>query len=103
VTGGFDDEEEEEGSWGGEEEEGDEDDEGLEYFILQESTGYMAPTLTFLAITHTIISLLCVFGYYCLKVYPVSSSLIILNRIKSVKSRCCTTVSTIRVLVFSSL
>uniref|UniRef100_A0A9J8B7I3 Ryanodine receptor 3 n=1 Tax=Cyprinus carpio carpio TaxID=630221 RepID=A0A9J8B7I3_CYPCA len=62
----FDDEEE--GSWGGEEEEGDEDDEGMEYFILQESTGYMAPTLTFLAVLHTIISLLCVVGYYCLKV-----------------------------------
>uniref|UniRef100_A0A671PCZ7 Ryanodine receptor 3-like n=1 Tax=Sinocyclocheilus anshuiensis TaxID=1608454 RepID=A0A671PCZ7_9TELE len=68
VTGEFDDEEEEEGSWGGEEEEGDEDDEGMEYFILQESTGYMAPTLTFLAVLHTIISLLCVVGYYCLKV-----------------------------------
>ncbi|XP_043075889.1 ryanodine receptor 3 isoform X1 [Puntigrus tetrazona] len=68
VTGDFDDEEEEEGSWGGEEEEGDEDDEGMEYFILQESTGYMAPTLTFLAVLHTIISLLCVVGYYCLKV-----------------------------------
>uniref|UniRef100_A0A673INN9 Ryanodine receptor 3-like n=1 Tax=Sinocyclocheilus rhinocerous TaxID=307959 RepID=A0A673INN9_9TELE len=66
VTGEFD--EEEEGSWGGEEEEGDEDDEGMEYFILQESTGYMAPTLTFLAVLHTIISLLCVVGYYCLKV-----------------------------------
>ncbi|KTF88694.1 hypothetical protein cypCar_00013265 [Cyprinus carpio] len=66
VTGEFDDEEE--GSWGGEEEEGDEDDEGMEYFILQESTGYMAPTLTFLAVLHTIISLLCVVGYYCLKV-----------------------------------
>lgn len=103
VTGGFDDEEEEEGSWGGEEEESDEDDEGMEYFILQESTGYMAPTLTFLAITHTVISLLCVFGYYYLKVYPVSSSLVILIRIKSVKARCCTTVSMICVLVFSSL
>uniref|UniRef100_A0A671MJD1 Ryanodine receptor 3-like n=1 Tax=Sinocyclocheilus anshuiensis TaxID=1608454 RepID=A0A671MJD1_9TELE len=67
VTGEFDDEEEE-GSWGGEEEEGDEDDEGMEYFILQENTGYMAPTLTFLAVLHTIISLLCVVGYYCLKV-----------------------------------
>uniref|UniRef100_A0A8C1ULM0 Ryanodine receptor 3 n=1 Tax=Cyprinus carpio TaxID=7962 RepID=A0A8C1ULM0_CYPCA len=54
VTGEFDDKEE--GSW------------GMEYFILQESTGYMAPTLTFLAVLHTIISLLCVVGYYCLKV-----------------------------------
>ncbi|XP_051511074.1 ryanodine receptor 3-like isoform X1 [Myxocyprinus asiaticus] len=69
VTGEFDDEEEEEGSWGGGEDEGDEDDdEGMEYFILQESTGYMAPTLTFLAVLHTVISCLCVIGYYCLKV-----------------------------------
>ncbi len=51
MTGEFDDEEEEEGSWGGEEEEGDEDDEGMEYFILQESSGYMAPTLTSMAYT----------------------------------------------------
>ncbi|KAI7799584.1 putative ryanodine receptor 3 [Triplophysa rosa] len=64
VTGDFDDEEEE-GSWGAAE---DEDDEGVEYFILQESTGYMAPTLTFLAVFHTVISLLCVVGYYYLKV-----------------------------------
>ncbi|XP_051500982.1 ryanodine receptor 3 [Myxocyprinus asiaticus] len=68
VTGEYDDEEEE-GSWGGEDDEGNEDDdEGMEYFILQESTGYMAPTLTFLAILHTVISFLCVIGYYCLKV-----------------------------------
>lgn len=70
MTGEFDDEEEEEeGSWGGAEDEGDEDDEGGQYFILQESTGYMAPTLTFLAVFHTIISFLCVVGYYYLKVY----------------------------------
>ncbi|XP_062407606.1 ryanodine receptor 3 [Sardina pilchardus] len=57
---------EDEDSW----ENGDdeEDDEGLEYFVLQESTGYMAPTLTFLALSHTLISLLCVLGYYYLKV-----------------------------------
>lgn len=48
---------------------GEEDDEGsLEYFVLQESTGYMAPTLRCLAILHTIISFLCVVGYYYLKV-----------------------------------
>nr|XP_061824814.1 ryanodine receptor 3-like isoform X1 [Nerophis lumbriciformis] len=47
----------------------EEEEEGsLEYFILQESTGYMAPTLRCLAILHTIISFLCVVGYYCLKV-----------------------------------
>lgn len=83
MTGEFDDEEEEEGSWGGEEEEGDEDDEGMEYFILQESSGYMAPTLMSLAILHTIISLLCVVGYYCLKVYPDSSRLVTFIRIKN--------------------
>ncbi|XP_072481376.1 ryanodine receptor 3 isoform X5 [Notamacropus eugenii] len=40
-------------------------------FILlfyKESTGYMAPTLRALAIIHTIISFVCVVGYYCLKV-----------------------------------
>ncbi|KAJ7989095.1 hypothetical protein DPEC_G00315980 [Dallia pectoralis] len=46
----------------------EEDDGGVEYFVLQESTGYMAPTLRFLAVLHTIISFLCVVGYYCLKV-----------------------------------
>ncbi|XP_077395752.1 ryanodine receptor 3-like isoform X3 [Festucalex cinctus] len=50
----------------GQEEE--EEDDSLEYFILQESTGYMAPTLRCLAILHTIISFLCVVGYYYLKV-----------------------------------
>ncbi|XP_008397627.1 ryanodine receptor 3 isoform X4 [Poecilia reticulata] len=48
---------------------GEEEDEGaLEYFVLQESTGYMAPTLCCLAVLHTIISFLCVVGYYYLKV-----------------------------------
>ncbi|KAK1793405.1 hypothetical protein P4O66_011783 [Electrophorus voltai] len=48
---------------------GDEEEEGVvEYFVLQESTGYMAPTLRFLAVLHTIISCLCVLGYYYLKV-----------------------------------
>ncbi|KAA0711621.1 Ryanodine receptor 3 [Triplophysa tibetana] len=48
---------------------GADDDEGVvEYFVLQESSGYMAPTLRFLAVMHTLISSLCVLGYYCLKV-----------------------------------
>uniref|UniRef100_A0A667YAZ0 Ryanodine receptor 3 n=1 Tax=Myripristis murdjan TaxID=586833 RepID=A0A667YAZ0_9TELE len=48
---------------------GEGEEEGvIEYFVLQESTGYMAPTLRFLAILHTIISFLCVVGYYYLKV-----------------------------------
>ncbi|XP_061097426.1 ryanodine receptor 3-like isoform X2 [Conger conger] len=58
--------EEEEDSWDGDDEDGDEG--GMEYFVLQESTGYMAPALCLLAILHTVISLLCVVGYYCLKV-----------------------------------
>uniref|UniRef100_A0A665TL55 Ryanodine receptor 3 n=1 Tax=Echeneis naucrates TaxID=173247 RepID=A0A665TL55_ECHNA len=54
-------------NWGGEE-----DDEDtlfdMDEFVLQESTGYMLPTLRFLAVFHTVISLLCLVGYYCLKV-----------------------------------
>ncbi|KAF4101818.1 hypothetical protein G5714_016618 [Onychostoma macrolepis] len=47
----------------------EEEDEGVvEYFVLQESTGYMAPALRFLAVMHTLISFLCVLGYYYLKV-----------------------------------
>ncbi|XP_043930092.1 ryanodine receptor 3 [Protopterus annectens] len=50
------------------EEDDEEEDEGIVYYVLQESTGYMAPTLRILAIIHTIISFLCIIGYYCLKV-----------------------------------
>ncbi|KAJ8780551.1 hypothetical protein J1605_011466 [Eschrichtius robustus] len=46
----------------------EEEEEAVVFFVLQESTGYMAPTLRALAIIHTIISLVCVVGYYCLKV-----------------------------------
>lgn len=66
VTGDFSDDEDlwtHRGRGSEEEEEG-----ALEYFVLQESTGYMAPTLRCLAILHTIISFLCVLGYYYLKV-----------------------------------
>ncbi|XP_042194266.1 ryanodine receptor 3 isoform X3 [Callorhinchus milii] len=58
--------EEESNIWSNIDDEGDEEDE--EYFVLQESTGYMAPTLCFLAIIHTIISFVCIIGYYILKV-----------------------------------
>ncbi|XP_046711318.1 ryanodine receptor 3-like [Silurus meridionalis] len=58
-----DEESEEVDSWRSEEDEG-----GIEHFILQESSGYMAPTLCFLSVLHTIISFLCVVGYYYLKV-----------------------------------
>ena len=44
------------------------EEDGVEYFVLQESTGYMAPTLRFLAVLHTVISFLCVVGYYYRKV-----------------------------------
>eukprot|EP00061_Rhincodon_typus_P018946 g48341.t1 len=43
-------------------------DDNVDYYVLQETTGYMAPTLTLLAINHTIISMLCIIGYYILKV-----------------------------------
>lgn len=46
----------------------EDEEEAMVFFVLQESTGYMAPTLRALAIVHTIISLVCVVGYYCLKV-----------------------------------
>ncbi|XP_075893569.1 ryanodine receptor 3 isoform X4 [Nelusetta ayraudi] len=68
VTGEEDEDEDgdSENSWG------DDDDENtlfdMDEFVLQESTGYMLPTLRFLAVFHTVISLLCMVGYYCLKV-----------------------------------
>ncbi|XP_012862710.2 ryanodine receptor 3 [Echinops telfairi] len=46
----------------------EEEEEAMVFFVLQESTGYMAPTLRALAVVHTVISLVCVVGYYCLKV-----------------------------------
>ncbi|CAL8317333.1 unnamed protein product [Merluccius merluccius] len=65
-----DDDEDPWASSSGEDEE--EDDENtlfdMDEFVLQESTGYMAPTLRFMAIFHTVISLLCLVGYYYLKV-----------------------------------
>uniref|UniRef100_A0A8C5FWP2 Ryanodine receptor 2 n=1 Tax=Gadus morhua TaxID=8049 RepID=A0A8C5FWP2_GADMO len=38
------------------------------HFVLEESSGYMEPTLRILAIMHTVISFFCIIGYYCLKV-----------------------------------
>lgn len=40
------------------------------HFVLEESSGYMEPTLRILAILHTVISFFCIIGYYCLKVSP---------------------------------
>lgn len=36
-------------------------------FVLEESSGYMEPTLRILAVLHTVISFFCIIGYYCLK------------------------------------
>uniref|UniRef100_A0A673CUD6 Ryanodine receptor 2b (cardiac) n=1 Tax=Sphaeramia orbicularis TaxID=375764 RepID=A0A673CUD6_9TELE len=44
------------------------DNEGTVYFVLEESSGYMEPSLHFLAVAHTLISFCCIIGYYCLKV-----------------------------------
>lgn len=49
--------------------EDDDDAESRVYFVLEESSGYMEPSLRFLAIAHTIISFCCIIGYYCLKVH----------------------------------
>lgn len=51
---------------GGDEEE---EEEVMLYFYLEESTGYMQPTLAFLAMLHTIIAFICIIGYNCLKVH----------------------------------
>ncbi|KAK5929891.1 hypothetical protein CgunFtcFv8_011083 [Champsocephalus gunnari] len=46
----------------------DEEEEGPMYYFLEESTGYMEPAMAFFGIIHTIISILCIIGYNCLKV-----------------------------------
>ncbi|TMS07121.1 Ryanodine receptor 1 [Larimichthys crocea] len=46
----------------------DVDEEGPMYYFLEESTGYMEPAMAFFGIVHTIISVLCIIGYNCLKV-----------------------------------
>ncbi|XP_054474291.1 ryanodine receptor 3 [Anoplopoma fimbria] len=66
VTGEADEEIDEDHTWDGEEDANTLFD--MDEFVLQESSGYMLPTLRFLAIFHTVISLVCLFGYYCLKV-----------------------------------
>lgn len=58
--------EESEGS--GEDDFGDDDEEGPVYFFLEESTGYMQPTMSGLALLHTIIAFISIIGYNCLKV-----------------------------------
>ncbi|XP_050784274.1 ryanodine receptor 1 isoform X2 [Gopherus flavomarginatus] len=47
---------------------GEDEEDSVVYFFLEESTGYMQPTLQFLSITHTLVAFLCIIGYNCLKV-----------------------------------
>ncbi|XP_071378264.1 ryanodine receptor 3-like, partial [Centroberyx affinis] len=69
VTAEAAEEDEEDDPWASSDEDDDEDTLfDMDEFVLQESTGYMAPTLRFLAIFHTVISLVCLVGYYLLKV-----------------------------------
>ncbi|CAL8299057.1 unnamed protein product [Merluccius merluccius] len=51
-------------------------------FVLEESSGYMEPSLRLLALTHTLISFCCIIGYYCLKV-----PLVIFKREKEIARR----------------
>ncbi|NXH14949.1 RYR1 protein, partial [Bucco capensis] len=66
------------GGGGGEEEE----EESVVYYFLEESTGYMQPTLQGLAIAHTLVAFLCIIGYNCLKI-----PLVIFKREKEVARR----------------
>uniref|UniRef100_A0A3Q4GGY2 Ryanodine receptor 3 n=1 Tax=Neolamprologus brichardi TaxID=32507 RepID=A0A3Q4GGY2_NEOBR len=68
VTGESEEETDDENRWGADEEDDENTFFDMDEFVLQESTGYMLPTLRFLAIFHTVISLVCLVGYYCLKV-----------------------------------
>ncbi|XP_019483773.1 PREDICTED: ryanodine receptor 2-like [Hipposideros armiger] len=45
------------------------------HYVLEESSGYMEPTLRILAVLHTVISFFCIIGYYCLKEDTLSQSL----------------------------
>ena len=49
----------------GDGENGEEEEEPQMLYVLEESTGYMAPTLLCLSIMHTIIAFLTIIGYYC--------------------------------------
>lgn len=44
------------------------------HYVLEESSGYMEPTLRILAVLHTVISFFCIIGYYCLKVSASSAT-----------------------------
>ncbi|XP_051233720.1 ryanodine receptor 2 [Dicentrarchus labrax] len=60
----------------------EDDNKDTVYFVLEESSGYMKPSLHFLAVAHTVISFCCIIGYYCLKV-----PLVIFKREKEVARR----------------
>ncbi|XP_047459189.1 ryanodine receptor 2 isoform X2 [Mugil cephalus] len=60
----------------------EDDSRGRDYFVLEESSGYMEPSLHFLAVAHTIISFCCIIGYYRLKL-----PLVIFKREKEVARR----------------
>ncbi|CAJ1067174.1 ryanodine receptor 2 [Xyrichtys novacula] len=60
----------------------EDDNKSRAYFVLEESSGYMEPSLHFLAVAHTIISFCCIIGYYRLKV-----PLVIFKREKEVARR----------------
>ncbi|XP_074531886.1 ryanodine receptor 2 [Halichoeres trimaculatus] len=60
----------------------EDDNKSRVYFVLEESSGYMEPSLHFLAVAHTVISFCCIIGYYCLKV-----PLVIFKREKEVARR----------------
>lgn len=57
-------------------EEGEEEESGPVYFFLEESTGYMQPTMSFISVLHTVISFICIIGYNCLKVLYIIMILI---------------------------
>ncbi|KAF7669099.1 hypothetical protein LDENG_00247690 [Lucifuga dentata] len=59
-----------------------EEDNQTVFFVLEENSGYMEPCLHFLAVAHTLLSLCCIIGYYCLKV-----PLVIFKREKEVARR----------------
>lgn len=62
---------------------GEEDEEDVPiYYYLEESTGYMQPTLSFLAILHTVISFICIIGYNCLKVQQEREKCDLLPKLK---------------------
>lgn len=63
--------------------------EATVHFVLEEGSGYMEPTLHFLAVAHTIISFCCIIGYYCLKVHWLCCPLLYPNNKLALVCRAC--------------